>query len=172
MLMEALIGLVVAIALLSPSARAETVDSAIAFHTDTGSEVVSLTGYWVSSYGDFQFISLDGNIFAGSRHSKGGKSEHITAYNASTGEQTYRIDDAFAPVVVADGNKIASFPDRWANRDPYATSVWVRNRRGKERRIVPLTGLVQMFGGSVRGRRGSLGFRLRRTRPHNGRRFR
>jgi hypothetical protein len=39
------------------------------------------------------------------------------------GEKTYRIDDAFAPVVVADGNKIASFPDRWANRDPYATSV-------------------------------------------------
>lgn len=137
---KGLIGLLLASALLSHPARAAGVDPAIAFYADTGSEVVSLTGDSLSSYGNFQFISLDGNVFAGSRHDRDGIGENITAYDASTGDKVFRIDNAFAPVVVADGRKIGFWPDRWGKRDPHITSVWLRNGRGRERRIIQLTG--------------------------------
>lgn len=127
-------------ALLSPHARAGTLEPAIAFHTDDGSSVVDLAGALVSDQRELGFMSLAGNVFAGSPPSGGASEDHIVAYDATTGERLFRIDNAFAPVVLAEGRKVAFWPDHHARRDPYATSVWLRNAAGNERRIMQLTG--------------------------------
>ena len=126
---------------LVPSpARAGATTAAIAFHTDDGSRVADLLGATVFDKGAFDFMSLGGNVFAGSPPSGGSSEDHIVAFDASTGERLFRIDNAFAPVVLAGGKKVAFWPDHWARRDPYGTSVWIRNAEGNERRVFQLTG--------------------------------
>ena len=130
---------VLAAGLMGP-ARAGAADPAIAFHGEDSSQVVDLTGAPVSDQREFDFMSLAGNVFAGSPPSGGASEDHIVAFNATTGERLFRIDNAFAPVVLAEGRKVAFWADHWGRRDPYGTSVWMRNAEGNVRRIFQLTG--------------------------------
>jgi hypothetical protein len=132
--------LVVVVATAIPSsAQVET--PAITYYTDDGVKVVALDGQELVSLEAFQFISLDGNVFAGSRHlSGGGLGEFIRAVDITTGTELFRIPRSFAPVVLADGRKIGFMPDRFARRDPYFSSVWIRTPQGKERKVVQFTG--------------------------------
>lgn len=111
-------------------------------YTDDGVKVLSLEGSELASFGaGYQFISLDGSVFAGSRHRTGERrGELIEAVDVTTGDHLFRIKNAFAPVAVDGGRKIGFLPDRWGRRDPYFASVWVRNAQGRERRIVQFKG--------------------------------
>lgn len=136
-----LVGVIVLIgAGLVGSARAGAAAPAIAFHGDAASHVVDLLGAPVSDQREFDFMSLAGNVFAGSPPSGGASEDHIVAFDATTGQRLFRIDNAFAPVVLADGRKVAFWGDHWGRRDPYGTSVWMRNAEGNVRRVFQLTG--------------------------------
>jgi hypothetical protein len=104
----------------------------------SGLEVATITGDVLSTYGAFQFTSLDGTLFAGSRHTR--RSEAVIAFDASTGERLFRVRDAFAPVVLAHGRKVGFMPDRFGHRDPYFSSVWIRNSTGRARQVVRFAG--------------------------------
>jgi hypothetical protein len=127
------------VALTAPAGAGDP-EAAIAYWTDEGVAVAGLDGVVVGSYRDFQFFSLDGNVLAGSRHTKKDDGEYVQAHDAVTKERLFRIRDAFAPIVVAQGRKIGFLPDRWARRDPYGTSVWMRYAGGRVRRVFQLTG--------------------------------
>jgi hypothetical protein len=111
---------------------------AVVYSTDTGTKVASADGVVLSEYGPFQFSSLDGNVIAGSRHTP--RSEAVVAFNATTGERLYRIRDAFAPVVLANGRKVGFMPDRFGRRDRFFQSVWIRTPRGRLRAVVRFAG--------------------------------
>jgi hypothetical protein len=128
-------------AFVLPNARAGAPVPAVTYYTDSGVSVISLDGEQLAAFNDFQFISLDGNVFAGSRHlPDGGLGEFIRAVDVVSGERLFRIKDAVAPVVVAGGRKIGFIPDRFGHRDRYFASVWVRNAHGRERKLVQFTG--------------------------------
>ena len=96
------------------------------------------TGTTVREFPAYQWYSLDGDVLAGSRHTR--NSEKIVASDATTGERRFTIADAFAPVVLADGRKVGFLPDRFGHRDPYFASVWLRNATGRERAVVRFAG--------------------------------
>ena len=96
------------------------------------------TGATVHAFPAYQWYSLDGDVFAGSRHTA--RSEKIVVSDASTGERRFSIADAFGPVVLADGRKIGFLPDRFAHRDVWFASVWLRNAAGRERAVVRFAG--------------------------------
>ena len=107
-------------------------------YTETGVDVMAADGTVVHSFPAFQFFSLDGNVLAGSRHTR--TSEAVFVSDATTGERLFRIDQAFAPIVLANGSRIGFMPDRFAKRDPYFNSVWLRNAAGRERAVVRFAG--------------------------------
>jgi hypothetical protein len=120
---------------------------AIVYHTDTGEQVITLGGQEQASFAPFQFVSLDGNVLAGSRHLPGdGLGELIRAADATTGQRLFTIKNAFAPIVLADGRKVGFMPDRFGHRDPFFSSVWLRNAAGRERRVVQFTGPKSTVG--------------------------
>jgi Tol biopolymer transport system component len=95
----------------------------------------------VASFRPYEWISLDGNVFAGSRHLSGDRfGEFVRAADATTGQELFRISNAFAPVVLAGGSRIGFLPDRFARRDPYFATVWIRNAQGRERAVVRFAG--------------------------------
>jgi hypothetical protein len=113
----------------------------VAYTSANGSAVntaSAVTGVDTHSFPAYQWYSLDGDVLAGSRHTH--TSEAIVASNASTGERLFKIADAFAPVVLADGQKVGFLPDRFAHRDPWFASVWLRNAAGRERAVVRFAG--------------------------------
>jgi hypothetical protein len=121
---------------------------ALAYFTDVGIDVTTIDGTVLSSYGPvFQFMSLDGNIFAASRHTR--DSEAIITFVATTHERLYRIRDAFAPVVMDDGHKVGFLPDRFGNRDPFFATVWRRTPSGRERPVVRFYGPRSTVPGNV-----------------------
>jgi hypothetical protein len=116
-------------------------DPAIAYWTPTGVKITTIEGHELLSVRDYQFHSLDGNVFAGSRLLSGGGSPSvIEAVDTTTGDRLFKIKNARSPVVLADGRKVGFLPDRGGRRDPYVASVWIRNAQGKERRIVQFVG--------------------------------
>lgn len=134
-----LLALLVPLGLLTPATASE--GPPVAYYTDTGVDVAALDGTVLTSFRDFQFFSLDGNLFAGSRHASGGRfREFVSGNDATTGQRLFRIENAFAPIVLADGRKIGFMPDRFARRDPYFASVWIRNPNGRERAVVRFAG--------------------------------
>src|SRR3954452_7562296 len=113
----------------------------VAYTAANGSAVITAsatTGTDTHSFPSYQWYSLDGDVLAGSRHTH--TSEAIVASDASTGERLFKIADAFAPVVLADGRKVGFLPDRFAHRDPWFASVWLRNAAGRERAVVRFAG--------------------------------
>jgi hypothetical protein len=113
----------------------------VAYTAANGSAVMTastVTGVDTHSFPAYQWYSLDGDVLAGSRHTH--TSEAIVASDASTGERLFKIADAFAPVVLADGRKVGFLPDRFAHRDPWFASVWLRNAAGRERAVVRFAG--------------------------------
>jgi hypothetical protein len=110
----------------------------VAYYTDTGVEVATLAGNALSAYAAFQFFSLDGNLLVGSRHTR--RSEAVVGFDATTGERRFKIANAFAPIALARGRKVAFLPDRFAQRDPYFSSVWLRTAAGRVRAIVRFAG--------------------------------
>lgn len=125
----------------APGAIAGQEAPAIVYYTDTTVEVVAIDGQPVSSFRPYQWVSLDGNVFAGSRHLSGDRfGEFIRAADATTGAELFRIANAFAPIVLAGGSRIGFMPDRFARRDPYFASVWIRNAAGRERAVVRFAG--------------------------------
>jgi hypothetical protein len=124
-----------------PTASAGGGAPAIAYFTDTSVEVVAIDGQPVASFRPYQWISLDGNVFAGSRLLSGDRfGEFVRAADATTGQELFRISNAFAPIVLAGGSRIGFLPDRFARRDPYAATVWIRNAQGRERAVVRFAG--------------------------------
>lgn len=127
-----------ALALLVTAPAGAAEPPAVAYYTDTGVEVATIGGDVISSFGSLDFMSLDGNVLAGSRLTK--ESEAIIALDATTGERLSRTRDAFAPIALADGRKIGFMPDRFAHRDPYFASVWLRTATGRTRAVVRFYG--------------------------------
>lgn len=129
----------------APSAAGEP--PAIVYYTDTGEQVVTLGGQELASFAPFQFVSLDDNVLAGSRRlAGGGLGELIRAGDATTGQKLFRIKNAFAPIVLAEGRKVGFLPDRFGHRDKYFSSVWLRYPSGRERRVVQFTGPKKTVG--------------------------
>jgi hypothetical protein len=125
----------------TPSVSAGGGAPAIAYFTDTSVEVVAIDGQPVASFRPYQWISLDGNVFAGSRLLSGDRfGEFVRAADATTGQELFRISNAFAPIVLAGGSRIGFLPDRFARRDPYFATVWLRNAQGRERAVVRFAG--------------------------------
>jgi hypothetical protein len=131
-----LLALLVPLGLPTPASAAEP---PIAYYTDTGVAVAELDGTVLASLPDFQFFSLDGTLLAGSTL-RSGKGERVVGHDATTGQRLFRIKDAFAPIALADGRKVGFLPDRFAHRDPYFASVWIRNQGGRERAVVRFAG--------------------------------
>ena len=136
----ALASLALVLALLPSGAGAGITPAGLAYYTEDGVETAELSGAVAASFEEYQFFSLNGNVLAGSKHLAGNRSERIVVHDATTGEKLYRIENAAAPVVIANGKKIAFWPDRMANRDKYGSSIWMRTATGRERRILQLTG--------------------------------
>jgi hypothetical protein len=125
----------------APGASAGAVAPAVVYFTDDTVEVAAIDGQPVASFRPYQWVSLDGNVFAGSRHLSGDRfGEFIRAADATTGQELFRISNAFAPIVLAGGSRIGFLPDRFARRDPYFASVWIRNAQGRERAVVRFAG--------------------------------
>lgn len=131
-----LLALLVPVGLATPASAAEP---PIAYYTDTGVAVAELDGTVLTAFPDFQFFSLDGSLLVGSRL-RPGTGERVVGHDATTGQRLFRIKDAFAPIALADGRKVGFLPDRFAHRDPYFASVWIRNGGGRERAIVRFAG--------------------------------
>ena len=113
----------------------------VAYTAADGSAVITasaVTGVDTQSFPAYQWYSLDGDVLAGSRHTR--RSEAVVASDATTGERLFKIADAFAPVVLADGRKVGFLPDRFGHRDPWFASVWLRNAAGRERAVVRFAG--------------------------------
>jgi hypothetical protein len=145
--------LAIAIGAPAPAVHAGPATPAIVYYTDTDIEVVTMDGQPVSDIRPNQWISLDGNVFAGSRGLSGGRDgEFIRAADATTGAELFRIRNAFAPMVLDGGSKVGFLPDRWARRDPYGASVWIRTAAGRERAVVRFAGPGQTV--DPRGLRG------------------
>lgn len=122
--------------------RQAATGSAVVAHRGAGGRVhvLDAAGRRLTSFTDLQFFSLDGGVLAGSRHHADGKGERIVGYDSATGRRRFVIENGFGPVVTAGGHKVFFAPDRWGRRDRYATSLWVRDSRGRERRVFQLTG--------------------------------
>jgi hypothetical protein len=133
------LAVVLALGSAAPASVAATASPAIVFFGETGVEIVALDGEAVSSFRSYQWVSLDGDVFAGSRPRPGG-GEQIRAFDAATEQELFRIVNAFAPIVLDGGAKVAFMPDRYAKRDPYFASVWLRNGQGREREVVRFAG--------------------------------
>jgi hypothetical protein len=83
-------------------------------------------------------------VFAGSRQLSGNRNgEFVRAADATTGQELFRISNAFAPIVLAGGSRVGFLPDRFARRDPYFATVWIRNAQGRERAVVRFAGPKQ-----------------------------
>jgi hypothetical protein len=121
------------------AAPAAAVDPpAVGAYSSSGIDVYTAAGDVLHSFAAFQFFSLDGDLFVGSRHA--GASESIFGFDATTGAREFRIQDAFAPVALAGGTKVGFMPDRFANRDRFFSSVWLRTASGRERAVVRFAG--------------------------------
>jgi hypothetical protein len=110
---------------------------AVAF-ADNGRVVVARAdGTPLRTFPDFGFYSLDGNVFAGSRWLPDAGTDELIGYDAASGKRLFRIRNAFGPIVLDRGRKVAFLPDRDGQRDPQVNSVWIRdNRTGTVRKIV------------------------------------
>jgi len=118
-----------------PASAAEPV---VAAYTDTGVVVMAIDGSVLHSFPAYQFVSLDGGLLVGSRHTR--SSEAVIGSDAATGERRFKIRDAFAPVALANGRKVGFMPDRFANRDPFFSSVWLRTASGRVKAVVRFAG--------------------------------
>ncbi|MGZ5292288.1 MAG: TolB family protein [Actinomycetota bacterium] len=135
------LALAVAVGSAAPAGVAGTGAPVIVVFTDTDVEILALDGQTVNDFKPYEWVSLDGNVFAGSRGLSGGRSsELIRAADATTGAELFRIRNAFAPIVLAGGTRLGFLPDRYAHRDPYFASVWIRNAAGRERAVVRFAG--------------------------------
>jgi hypothetical protein len=111
---------------------------AVAVGTDSGVVTATAAGRLLHRFGVFDTYSLDGRLFAASRLLPEGASafEEVVGYDAVNGQRQFRIANAFAPVVLDRGRKVAFLPDHDGRRDPQVNSVWLRERDGRIRRIV------------------------------------
>jgi hypothetical protein len=92
----------------------------------------------------FGGYSLGGNLLAKAYQGKG-LSKYTIGYNARTGEPQFRIrQTGQIPTVVRRGRAVAFYGQ--GKRDPYARSLWIRNRAGIERELVQFR-----FGGGGPG---------------------
>ena len=135
-----LVALLAVAVLVAGGAAAAATPPELAYSTTDFSHVrtASADGTTVHGFPAYQWYSLDGDVLAGSRHTAA--SEKIVASDATAGDRLFTIADAFAPVVLADGQKIGFLPDRFGHRDKWFASVWLRNAAGRERAVVRFAG--------------------------------
>lgn len=101
----------------------------------TGFRVVmsDARGDEIRAFPDHEEFSFDGDVFAGEIELDGNR--RVVGRSIGTGERLYRIKNAAAPVVTADGNKVFFLPSGPRDGHTFQT-VWMRTRTGRIRKII------------------------------------
>jgi hypothetical protein len=148
--------------------RAAVGAPAVIARTDDGFVTLDRTGGVIRRFtADANHISLGGDVVAYSTVVGSGMNvrDVVIGVDARTGRELYRIRDAYAPIVVDGGRRVAFLPDRLAFRDRQGNSVWMREVDGSIRRLVQFRSAAGLPGHDtgMNGEDGPLGMSLDRT---------
>jgi hypothetical protein len=144
--------------------RADVGAPAVIARTDVGFVTLDRTGGVIRRFtADANHISLGGDVVAYSTVVGSGMNvrDVVIGVDARTGRELYRIRDAYAPIVVDGGRRVAFLPDRLAFRDRQGNSVWMREVDGSIRRLVQFRSAAGLPGHDtgMNGEDGPLGCR-------------
>lgn len=107
---------------------------AVAYWTEDATVVADAAGEEVRAFRDFERFSFAGGLLAGQVPGPRHSSDRVVGYDVETGDRLFRIVNATNPVVAASGQRVAFLPT--FRREQYVRSVWMRNARGKVRKVV------------------------------------
>lgn len=128
---KALAGIVLTLAFVSAASAAGAPE--LGYSNGTNTVVADGAGAVVRTFPELDRFSLGGSLFAAEREGKRHSSERVVGFDLSTGEKLFSIRNAIGPVVPATGGKVVFLPT--FRREPYVRSLWMRDARGRVRKI-------------------------------------
>jgi hypothetical protein len=81
-------------------------------------------------------FALGSGLLAGTSTSTTDKPWTLAGVDPATGVRKFAVPNARLPVIVGDGSRVMFAPDPLGNRDIQQNSVWIREAKGKVRRVV------------------------------------